>query len=163
MKNQGFIPQEKGEKADKNINENQNVYDYYGNNYFNPWFRQFKNNQKEPKTKEGTNEITNQPAPSSSGEINNQMGQQYPPPYDPWGMGYGGFGFGWPPFSMPHHGGFGYGNDQQPYQPNVPPQQQNQPPQQEENGEEGGFDMPFYDPYFGYNYQFGQNQQTNNK
>ena len=76
-------------------------------------------------------------------------------------MGYGGFGYGWPPYHHPH-GGFGYGNDQPPYQQNEQPQpqQQNEPPQQ--GPEEGGFyDMPYYDPYFGFNYQFGQNQQSN--
>ena len=84
-------------------------------------------------------------------------------------MGFGGFGFGWPPHGFRrhhHHGGFGYGHNQQPNQPhgNAPPQnQQNSQPQQEQDQEgEQIYDMPYYDPYFGYNYQFGNNQGESN-
>jgi len=113
-----------------------------------------------------TNEINNQPAPSHS-QYNEQNNYGYPQQYqgyDPWGIGYGGFGYGygWPPYQHQPSAGFGYGYDQQPHQQNEPPQQQNEPPQQ--GPEEGGFyDMPYYDPYFGYNYQFGGNQQSNDK
>ena len=155
MKNQGFVPNEKDEKGNKG-NENQNVYDYYGNNYFNPWFRQFENNQKVEgtQTKEDKNEINNQQAPPGY----SQMNSQNPQPYDPWGIGFGGYGYGFPPYGMPH-GGFGYGNNQPPMQPNQPAPHQSESPQQGQNEREY-YDMPYYDPYFGYNYQFGQNQDT---
>ena len=154
MQNQGFIPKGKDEK---NMNENQNVYDYYGKNYFNPWFREFQN--KKEKTNDGKNEINNQESPNNQ-QTNNQMGYNNPqqwPQFDPWGIGYGGqgYGYGWPPFGFHQNdGGFGYGHNQPQNQP-APPQ--NQSPQQGE-GEGGFYDMPFYDPYFGFNYQFDQNQ-----
>ena len=164
MQNQGFIPKGKDEKGEKpkNMTENQNVYDYYGNNYFNPWFRHFNNNQNQKKegnqTNEGPkNEISNNPQAPNASQMNNNM--EYPQwqyQHDPWGMGYGGFGgfgYGWPPFGFGRHfqGGFGYGNNQ-------PQNQPQQPPQQQDQGEGNDYDMPYYDPYFGYNYQFGQNQ-----
>ena len=157
MRNQGFIPKEKDEKVSK-MNDNQNVYDYYGNNYFNPWFRQFENNQKK---EEG--QTKDQQAPPGFSQINNQNDSQNPPgrpPFDPWGMGYGGFGYGYPPYGFPH-GGFGYGFNQPPMQPNQPAPQQNAP-QQNDTPQQGqnDYDMPYYDPYFGYNYQFGQNQES---
>ena len=137
------------------MHENQNVYDYYGKNYFNPWFRKFQ--EKKEKTNDGNNEINNQETPSRQ-QMNNKMGNNNPqqwPQFDPWGIGYGGQGYGWPPYGFHQNdGGFGYGHNQPQNQP-APPQ--NQSPQQGER--EGGFyDMPYYDPYFGFNYKFGQNQ-----
>ena len=167
MQNQGFVPKVKDEKEDKNkmMNDNQNVYNYYGCHYFNPWFKKFDQNQNNevPKPKEEKNEINNQ-----NPQMNYQMGggyeypSQYQQQYDPWGIGYGGFGYGYgfPPYGFNHpHGGYGQGNEQPPNQP-APPQ--NEPQQQEQGEGERYFDMPFYDPYFGYNYQFGQNQGGNN-
>ena len=174
MNNQGFMPKSDGknEKTDngEKMKQEENVYDYYGYNYFSPWMRRFgPQNQEKPQEKpeekpENNNKISNEGAPSYPNMNNpygnndySQWGQ-----YGPWNYGYGGgFGFGWPPYG---HGGFGYGNGQPPYPNNPPPQEQppqEQPPENFNN--EGNFeDMPFYDPYFGYNYQFGQNQGENN-
>ena len=160
MQNQGFIPkgEGKGEKTDtgEKMKQEENVYDYYGYNYFGPWIRKFIPQKKE-KDKDKDNKINDKgEAPSYSPmDYNNQ----YPhyPSFGPWNYGYGGgygygYGYGYPPYSGGYGQGFG--------QPQGPPPQE-QPPQQ--SSEEGQFDdMPFYDPYFGYNYQFGQNQGGEN-
>ena len=161
----------KGEKNDKTDNgekmkQEENVYDYYGYNYFRPWMRRFapqnkeKDKDKEKEKPEDNNKINNIGAPSSPNMNNPYGNNDYSqwPQYGPWNYGYGGFGFGWPPYG---HGGFGYGYGQPPYPHN--PQPQEQSPQEQPPENEGNFeDMPFYDPYFGYNYQFGQNQGENN-
>ena len=155
MQNQGFIPKGKNDYNEK-MKQEENVYDYYGNNYFNPWIKNFENNQKYEKpntTEKGENNIINnkEEAPSISNiSYDNNEYQQYDP------YGYGGYGYGYPPYGFPH-GGFGYGFGQQQGPHNPPPQEQ--PPQQPS---EEFYDMPFYDPYFGYNYQFGQNQGGEN-
>ena len=160
MQNQGFVPHG-GQKTDGGeMQQEQNVYDYYGNNYFNPWMKKFgpKHEGKDKGKDKGTtddgniNNIGNQgQAPPSSNNNGNNEYQQWPQ-YGPWNYGYGGgFGYGWPPYQ----GGYDYGNGQPPSSNNPPPQEQ--PPQQSNQG--GNFEeMPFYDPYFGYNYQFGPNQ-----
>ena len=168
MQNQGFIPKAKDQKDDKNkiMRDNQNVYNYYGAHYFNPWFKRMENNKKtgEPKYKEEKNEITNQPGEGSQyQQMNYPMGgpSQRQQQFDPWGIGYGGFGYGFPPYGFHHQGGNGHGYGQHQNQSSPPPNE----PQQQEQGEgegNGYFDMPYYDPYFGYNYQFGQNQGGNN-
>ena len=172
MQNQGFNPKGNNDKDNKqkNTNENQNVYDYYGNNYFKPWFRHHHKKDGNQAKDAPKNENKDTPQAPNASEANNNPNQWQ---NDPWGMGFGGFGFGWPPFGFRrhhHHGGFGYGHNQQPNQPhgNAPPQnQQNSQPQQvqeQEQDKEGEqiYDMPYYDPYFGYNYQFGNNQGESN-
>ena len=88
MKNQGFFPKGKNEKEEKNnnMNTNQNVYDYYGHHFFNPWFRKF--HKKEGETNDGKNEINNNQNASNTQQENNQMGYNNWQ-FDPWGIGYG--------------------------------------------------------------------------
>ncbi len=165
MQNKGFIPKVNNGKDNKQkkTTEDQDVYDYYGNNYFNPWFKHYHKKDGNQSKETPKNEIKDTPQAPNVSETNND---QNPWQNDPWGMGFGGFGFGLPPFGFRrhHHGGFGYGHNQQPNQPhgNEPQQaQQNSQPQQEQEGEQI-YDMPYYDPYFGYNYQFDKNQCESN-
>ena len=93
MQNQGFIPKGKNDYNEK-MKQEENVYDYYGNNYFNPWIKNFENNQKYEKpntTEKGENNIINnkEEAPSISNiSYDNNEYQQYDP------YGYGGYGYG---------------------------------------------------------------------
>ena len=122
------------------MNTNQNVYDYYGHHFFNPWFRKF--HKKEGETNDGKNEINNNQNASNTQQENNQMGYNNWQ-FDPWCLGYGGQGYGW----NQEEGGFGYGHNQPQNQTNQPAPPQNQAPQQGEN--EGGFyDMPYCSLFF---------------
>ena len=77
MQNQGFVPngEGKGEKTDsgEKMKQEENVYDYYGYNYFRPWMRRFAPQNKEKdkeKEKEKTNEEKNENTDNNSNSNN---------------------------------------------------------------------------------------------